>query len=537
MTRPRSRTLSDLLEEQAERCPDRPAVVHRDGSTTYAALRDRAEQVRRALVRGGVRRGDRVGLLVTNRVEWLETCFGAAGARATVHALNTWVTERELEHLLGQADCTVLVLLAEHGRHRYADDLRHLVPELWEAGPGRWRSSRYPSLRTVVVLDGAPVPGAVDYEAWLAAGAEAPEPPGEGLPPAGEAAVVLYTSGSTARPKAVPLLHHGMVENGFAIGERMGLTGSDRVWLASPLFWSFGCANALMATFTHGATLVLQEQFKPAEAVELIERERCTVGYLLPTLTRALLEAEGFDAARLASLRTGLTIGTPDEVRLAVEGLGVEGICNVYGSTETYGNCCVTPHTMDLADRLVCQGPPLPGVRVRVVDPLTDEELPTGEVGEIRVTGYLTPGYLGQSPADSPFTADGWYRTGDLGRRDERGRLQYVVRATDMIKTAGINVAPAEVEEFLLTVDGVAQVAVVGAPDPARGEVVVAFVVPEPGRDLQEQELIEACRGDLASYKVPARVSVVDDLPKTGTGKLHRVKLRDAVAQLPSGRS
>jgi fatty-acyl-CoA synthase len=163
---------------------------------------------------------------------------------------------------------------------------------------------------------------------------------------------------------------------------------------------------------------------------------------------------------------------------------------------------------------------------------VSGDALPAGQVGEIHVTGYLTPGYLGQPREGGPFTDDGWYRTGDLGRVDEHGRLQYAARATDMIKTAGINVAPAEVEEFLLTVDGVAQVAVVGAPDTDRGEIVVAFVVPEPGRELREEEVLASCRGDLASYKVPARVRVVDELPKTGTGKLHRVKLREAVMEV-----
>lgn len=536
MDRPSSRTLHDLLEEQAQRQGDAEAVVHAAGRTSYAELSSRAERVRLALRQAGVRRGDRVGLLVTNRIEWLECCFGAAGAQATVHAFNTWVTARELDHLLDQADCTVLVLLHGYGRHDYLEDLRGLVPELWECGPGQWKSRRYPSLRAVVVVGGEAPPGGLGYERWLreAAHAPMPEPSEEGVPSAVAAAVVLYTSGSTARPKAVPLLHYGMVENGYHIGERMGLSQLDRVWLGSPLFWSFGCANALMATLTHGATLVLQEQFSAVGAVDLMHREACTAAYLLPTLTRAIVNEEGVDVGRLGSLRTGLTIGTPDDVRLAVETLGVESLCNVYGSTETYGNCCVTPHDLPLADRLVCQGPPLPGVHLRIVDPVTRVPAPPGQVGEIEVTGYLTPGYLGTAEQNDVFTRDGYYRSGDLGHLDERGWLHYAARATDMIKTSGINVAPAEVEEFLLTVDGVAQVAVVGAPDESRGEVVVAFVVPEPGTSVEEQQVIASCRGGIAAYKVPARVIVVEELPKTGTGKLHRVGLRNLVAQPPA---
>jgi fatty-acyl-CoA synthase len=536
--RPRSRTLYDLLDEQAARLGDREAVVYAGGRISYSQLRRRSELVSRGLDGLGVGRGGRVGLLTTNRVEWLESTFGAAALGATVHAFNTWVTGREIDQLVGESECTVLVVLARHRRRDYLADLRELVPEMWEADPGEWTSRRFPALRSVVVVGGAAPRGAVAYEDWLAEAEKRPSAletrPQGGfvLTRAVDIAVVLYTSGSTARPKAVPLLHYGMVENGFHIGERMGLTQDDRVWLGSPLFWSFGCANALMATFGHGATLVLQEQFDAAEAVALIERERCTAAYLLPTLTRAIAGLEGLDVGRLASLRTGLTIGTPDDVRIAVEKLGVRDLCNVYGSTESYGNCCVTPHELDLQDRLTSQGPPLPGVDVRVVDSETGALLPVGEVGELEVRGYLTPGYLRPGGRSTPIlNEDGYYHTGDLASVDENGWLHYASRGTDMIKTAGINVAPAEVEEFLLTIDGVEQVAVVGAPDPNRGEIVVAYVVARPGSGLTAERVVDSCRGQIASYKVPARVLIVAELPKTDTGKLHRKLLREEAAR------
>src|SRR5262249_5599219 len=160
-----------------------------------------------------------------------------------------------------------------------------------------------------------------------------------------------YTSGSSARPKAVPLRHYGLIENGFAIGERMGLTASDRVFVAVPLFWAYGAVNALPATLTHGGTMVLQAAFEPVEALELIERHCCTATYTLPNMTAALLEAEEFGPPRVESLRTGLTLGSAAEVVRAAEGLGAERICNIYGGTETYGNCCVTPSEWPLARR------------------------------------------------------------------------------------------------------------------------------------------------------------------------------------------
>lgn len=537
MEYPLSRTPGDLLQEQAALRGARTAVVHTSGTASYGDLAQRAASVGWALRRTGVRRDERVGLLATNRIEWLECYFGASMIGSTVHAFNTWTTAREMDHLLAESACSVLVMMSGYGRRQYLEDLRDLVPEMWEADPGQWRSSRYPTLRNVVVIGGEAPRGAIGYEGWLnggAAGSAGMYERSEGVLSAVDHGVVVYTSGSTAQPKAVPLLNYGMVENGFHIGERMGLTEDDRVWLSSPLFWSFGCANALMATFTHGAALVLQEEFDPIAAVDLIEREACTAAYLLPTLTRAIFEQEGVDATRLSSLQTGLTIGTPDEVGLAADALGIKGICNVYGSTETYGNCCVTPRDMDLSDRLVCQGPPLPGVSIRTIDPGTGGQTGVGEVGELQVKGYLTPGYLGMGTKGTQiFTDDGYYHTGDLGWLDEHGWLHYSARATDMIKTSGINVAPAEVEEFMLGLDGVAQVAVVGVPDEKRGEVVVAYVVPDAGRELDESKVIGQCRGELASYKIPARVMVVSELPKTGTGKLHRTKLRDMAFGTP----
>lgn len=531
MDYPLSRAPGDLLQEQAALRGGHPAVVHAGGTASYEALAQRATSVARALRRIGVGREARVGLLATNRIEWLECYFGASMNGSSVHAFNTWTTAREMDHLLRESSCSALVMMHSYGRRKYLEELRELLPEIWDEDPGQWRSDRYPTLQYVVVIGGEPPRGAFGYEAWLDhddTGSIGAYSRAEGVVSAVAQGVVLYTSGSTAQPKAVPLLNYGMVENGFHIGERMGLTEDDRVWLSSPLFWSFGCANALMATFTHGATLVLQEQFDPLAAVDLIEAEACTAAYLLPTLTRALLDQEGVDITRLSSLQTGLTIGTPDDVGLAANVIGIQGICNVYGSTETYGNCCVTPREMDLADRLVCQGPPLPGVSIRIVDHRSGRPIGVGEVGEVQVKGYLTPGYLGMSAEGAQiFTDDGYYRTGDLGSLDERGWLHYSARATDMIKTSGINVAPAEVEQFLLGLEGIAQVAVVGAPDEKRGEVVFAYVVPEPGHELDESSVIAQCRGNVASYKIPSRVLVVPELPKTGTGKLHRRKLRD----------
>ncbi len=235
------------------------------------------------------------------------------------------------------------------------------------------------------------------------------------------------------------------------------------------LFWSFGCANALLAVMTHGGTIVLQDALEPGAALALIERERCTVYYGTPNIALAL--AEHPDRARrdLSSLRTGAAIGPPPAMQMVMD-LGVREICNVYGLTETYGNCSVTD-AHDPADiRRTTVGRPLPGMEIRIVDRETRRPLPTGEVGEILVRGYVTPGYYKDPEKNAAaFDTDGFLVTGDLGALGDDGRLRFRGRIKEMVKTGGINVAPLEVEEVLLGHPAVEQAYVVGLPDRAQG--------------------------------------------------------------------
>jgi fatty-acyl-CoA synthase len=542
MKAPLSRTLYDLLYEQVGRGPEREAIVLGEQRVSYGAWLDASRRVAARLRDLGVRRGQRVGLLANNRVEWLEICFGAAALGAPLAAFNTWAKTWDLEYLLAHSRCEVLFTLDRLGNQDFLAYLRELIPELWDGPHGAWRSARFPHLREVIVIGDEAPPGAHRYDEWQRIDASAlPDlAPGECASPP-DVAYILYTSGSTARPKAVPLLHYAAIENGFNIGERQGLGPDDRVWVSVPLFWSLGSANALMAILTHRATLVLQSQFEPRAALALIEAERCTSVYTLPNITHALIEHPEFRPERTRSLRTGMTIGLPEDVRLAAEVLGAREVCNIYGSTETYGNCCVTPHDLPLETRLTSQGPPLPGVTMRIVDRQSNAPLPSGEVGAVEVKGYITPGYL-EAPEENvaSFTDDGFFRMGDMGWLDEHGCFHFFAREKEMIKTGGINVSPLEVEEFLVTHPAVQEVAVTGAPDPTRGEVVVAFARLRPGAMATPDELRQYCRDHIASYKAPALVVVSETFPKTDTGKLARRELKqwaqDAIKQLETRR-
>jgi fatty-acyl-CoA synthase len=521
MRAPYSRTLYDLACEQAERYPNREAVVAGGIRLTYPQLRERAAIVAGGLRALGVKRHDRVGLLLNNRAEWVEICFGAAAIGAVLVPFSTWSKRRELEFLLKDSRIAVVFSVNRLGEQDFAQDIdaiRHAHPAL-----------------ALILIDGTQRPGATSYDAFTARSPlTEPPPPGDGAR-ADDAALILYTSGSTSYPKAVPLCHHSIIENGFNIGERQGLTPDDRVLLSPPLFWSYGSANAMLATLGHGATLVLQGRFDAGESLDLIEKERCTALYTMPGMTSAMLTHASFRRERTRTLRTGVTIGTPQDVATVANDLGASQICNVYGQTESCGNCAVTWHHWPLERRMQVQGAPLPGVELRIVDETTGEPLPPQTPGHIEVKGNVTPGYDGASAENNAkaFTADGFFRTGDLGQLTSDGDLQFLARTTEMIKRAGINIAPAEVEEVLRQHPDVAEAGVVGAPDPDKGEIVLAFVVAKRGATLTEDILRTHCRTEAATYKTPDRVELCDALPTTATGKLMRSELKNLAAKLP----
>ena len=513
MQPPTEATAYDLLARLARAAPRRPAVIDRGATTSYGELYERATGLASGLAAEGI--GEtRIGLICNNRLAWLEVYFASSALGAQLVPISTWSTAAELDFILG--DCAVGCLIA--------------IPELggqdFVASVEASEAVRSGALRKLVLIDGPARPG------WLLLD-EFRRKTHPALPEQrGTPGVILYTSGSSSRPKAVPLLDATALRNGFDIGERQGLGPEDRVLISIPLFWSYGAVNALPAVITHGGALVLQSRFEPGGALDLIEQHGCTALYTLPAMTSALIAHPAFARARTRSLRTGLTIGSPQDVVRTANALGAAEICNVYGSTETYGNCCVTPHDWPLERRAGCQGPPLPGMRLRIRDGRTGALSAPGEIGQIEVAGYLTSGYAFDSARHNGdvFTPDGWFRSGDLGALQADGTLVYAGRSSEMIKRSGINVSPAEVEEVLQQHADVALAGVTGHPDPVRGEIIVAFVVPRAGAAIGADQLRAHCRERLSSYKLPDHVEIRAALPLTVTGKLMRRELKALAA-------
>jgi fatty-acyl-CoA synthase len=518
--KPRSRTIPSLLTEIAALGPTHSAILDGPRQWTYAEWVHDVNLAARALLACGIGHGDRVGILAGNRAEWLIVDLAAMSIGAIAVGLNTWSSARELAYQLEHAAVKLLVM-----EPRFRE--RDFMALLHEA---RGLAHGFPALACAITLDGAPLPGQPTYDEFLQRAdlvtARQLTAALARVSPA-DIACLLYTSGSTALPKGVPLQHGGLIENMWEIGERQQLKAADRLWLAVSLFWSLASVNALFAVLTHGGSIVLQHHFDAGEALSLIEQARCTVFYGTPNMALALAEHPTRAARDLSSLRTGVTIGTPAQVR-RVAALGATQICNVYGLTETYGNSTVAAADLPLERRVETVGQPLSGNTIRILDPTTGLDHATGLSGEIIIRGNVMPGYW-QDPTRTAeaFTGDGWFRTGDLGFLDADGFLYYRGRLKEMVKTGGINVAPAEVEEVLAAHPAVELAFVTGIPDDRLDEALATVIVPRRGQSVDEATLREYCRGILAAYKLPRHFRFVDAgaLPLTTTGKLQRNRL------------
>ncbi len=520
MPMPEARTIPALLAEQARNFGDHEAVVGGEQRYTYAELQQKVRAFAKGLQSMGLGRGSRVAILMGNRPEWIIADLAICSLGGTMVAVNTWVTARELGYILKHSDADALVFAGSFLKYDYIEMLGELEPH----------AENLPKLKTLIHFGDTGYKDSIPYAEVFSRGADVPDAEIDAAAAAidpQDVTYLLYTSGSTSTPKGVQLQHYALIENMWNLGNRMHVTEADRLWLAVSLYWGLGCENALFNLLTHGGCVVLQHHFDAGEAIRLIEEEKCTLFYGTPNMAQAMSEHPDRPNRDLSSLRSGGATGSPEQLQRVRE-LGATEICHIYGLTETYGNCNVTDGKLDPEDkRLKSVGKPLEGVVQRIVDRETGAPLGAGEVGEVQVKRYVTKGYYKDEDKNrEAFTEDGWFRTGDLGMHDEEGYLYFRGRIKEMIKTGGINVAPVEVEDQLMELEGVRLAFVIGLPDEVRDEVIAAVVVPE--RDgLTEADVAARLKDKLSAYKLPRRYLFVDehDLPLTTTGKVQKTAL------------
>jgi acyl-CoA synthetase (AMP-forming)/AMP-acid ligase II len=521
-----SATLPALLDDLAARFGAREALVSARRRMTFAELAEVSIALARGLAARGVGKGARVGVLLPNCPEWIALAFAVWRCGGLLVPLSTLNRARELAYCLRHADVTLLVAAQGFLRHDYVAMLEEIAPGIAQA-PAPLRRAELPALREVIWLDttgGArdlsPVTAVSANAEWVAELAAQVSP--------ADHATLFFTSGTTAEPKGVVHTQRAIRRAADDVATVLGLTADDRTWGYLPFFFTGGLVAVALATLARGGGVVLQEVFDAGEALRLLEEERCTVFFAWPHQAQAITAHPDFRRDRLA-LHKGVGANTKWADQLYPPDHQAVG---TFGMTETAPLCTAWPWDAPLALRAGSHGPPVGEKEVRICAPESGAVLPRGEEGEICVRGpTLFSHYHRHEPAEC-FDREGFFHTGDLGRLDERGALHFLGRIKDVIKSAGVNIAAAEVEATLLAHPAVAAAHVVGVPDAARGENVAAFVVlREP---VTTEDLFAHCRAQLATFKVPRHLWVrrEPELPQKATGKVDKSLLKAEARRL-----
>jgi long-chain acyl-CoA synthetase len=497
--------IAQHLERAARHFPDRVAIVFEGQDISYAALQRQVDRLAHALADLGVDTGDRVGLFLPNIPEFAIAYLAVQKVGAIAVSANVMLTAEELRYLLEDSG----------GRFLFT------VPALAAA----WQplvDSGVVAAEDVILCEGE----ASEFRTLRVIAEHAPaEPFAAREMAASDPAAILYTSGTTGRQKGATLSHGNLVSNTFATVHIEGITGEDRLLLFLPLFHVFGQNAILNSALQGAATVVLQRRFDPRLTPELVERERVSMFFAVPTIYIGLLNA-GLEARRFGSVRYYFSAAATMPVEVArrwQSGFGrpiVEG----YGLTETSP---FASYNHIWQHRPGSVGTPVENVEITVLD-LFDQPVEVGAWGEICIKGpNIMLGYWNRPEDTAQAIRGGWFHSGDIGYMDQDGYVYLVDRVKDMINSAGFKIWPREVEEVLFRHPAIRECAVVGLPDPIKGEIPAVFVVLREGGTLAASEFEEYCREHLAAYKVPRQVEFVESLPKNATGKILKRLLRD----------
>ncbi|ONH21765.1 class I adenylate-forming enzyme family protein [Pseudofrankia asymbiotica] len=521
-------TLGQVLADQCAQHPDHEALVFDDplvGETvrwTYRDLADQARRIAKALLARGTCKGARVGILMGNRPEAVASLFGAVLAGAVAVPLSTFSPGPELSYLVSHSDVSVLLLQTSMGRRRFAADLVGLCPGA--AGSRPIRDPAYPSLRHAAAL--GPSTDRANIQAWEAF-LERGDAVGDALLDAvtaqvdpSDSATIIYSSGTTDRPKGVLHSHESVALQWWIQAKLFGRDAATRVWSPLPLFWTAGLNAAMGATIAAGGTWVMQEQFEPGHALRLLERERVTEPHAFAHQARTLAEHPTWPSTDLSSCTRvyGKSVFTRHPT---VKGDMTWNMPVGYGMSETAS--FLAGFSSDTPRELLrggSYGRLLPGSQLRVIDPDTGRALPAREEGELIVRGPTLMEHYVKRTRSQCFDLEGFFHTGDRGFYDEDGNIYFSGRATEMIKTGGANVSPAEIELQLHAFEPAKLARAIGVDDRRLGQIVVLCVELKDGSTATELDIRSFLRERLASYKVPKKVLFFADgeIPLNGSG-------------------
>ncbi len=536
-----TQTIGEFFDAMAARQGLQEALVsrHQNIRLSYAELKREVDRLGSALLRSGLRKGDRVGIWAHNSVEWVLMQLATAKVGVILVNINPAYRTSEVEYALNKVACKALVTMTSFKTSDYLAMLRELAPELATCAPGELRAARLPDLKLVVHLGEAEEPGMLRFADWIARGSADD-------PAVAEAAATLhaqepiniqFTSGTTGFPKGATLTHSNILNNGFFIGEAMKLTAEDRLCIPVPLYHCFGMVLGNLACLTHGATIVYpNDGFDPLLTLECVQDEACTGLHGVPTMFIAMLDHPRFAEFDLSTLRTGIMAGSPcpiEVMKRVVRDMHLSEITIAYGMTETAPVSCQSSTDTPLDKRVSTVGQVQPHLEVKIVDPQSGETVAPGETGELCTRGYsVMHGYWGDAEkTHEAIDSEGWMHTGDLATMDADGYVNIVGRIKDMVIRGGENIYPREIEEFLYRHPQVQDVQVVGVPDPKYGEELCAWIIPKAGTQPTEDDIRDFCKGKIAHYKIPRYIRFVQSFPLTITGKVQKFKIRETMQQ------
>jgi acyl-CoA synthetase (AMP-forming)/AMP-acid ligase II len=527
-------TTPRLVRCAAKRFGDRTAIEEGDLALSFAELSAAGMQAARAFIAAGVELGDRVAIWAQNIHEWVVAAIGLQMAGGVLVTLNTRMKGGEAGYILEKSEARILCTVTEFLGTDYVGLLRDAL-----GGPSSTRPiAALPHLERIVLLRGGEkaAAGTTFWPEFLAEGeavsAQEAQRRAEAVS-AEDIADILFTSGTTGKPKGVMTAHGQNLRCFEAWSGIVGLREGDRYLIVNPFFHNFGYKAGWLAAIMRGATILPQPVFDVPAVLERVEKERVTVLPGPPTLYQAILaypDREKFDLSSLRLAITGAASIPVELIHRMRRELGFETIITGYGLTECTGPVTICREDDSPETVATTSGRAIPDIEVLCVDK-EGKEIPRGEPGEVVVRGYnLMKGYFNDAAATAEtIDAEGWLHTGDIGVMDKRGYLRITDRIKDMFIMGGFNCYPAEIENTLLSYPGIFQVAVIGVPDERMGEVGMAFAVPKPGVELSPDAIIAWCREKMANYKVPRFVELVNALPMNATGKVTKFALRERV--------
>lgn len=530
------KTLGDYIDSICEKYADKEAAVFADTDTryTYKMFKTLYNNMAKGLIEIGIKKGDHISIWSLNCPEYIALQIAAAKIGAILVCLNSSYTKHEIEYTLNHSDSNTLILSDGFKGHDYLETIYQICPELHTSKPGELTSKRLPILKNIILMGNRENENAFRLTDLIDLGSKIPDNKLLELSNkvhCYETVSFQFTSGTTGNPKAVMSNHFSILNNALATAERFQYSTNDKVLICLPLFHVMGIVLSAIVSLVSGASFVLFDRFQTSKALSLVEKEKCTALNAVPTMFKFMLSQNEVDNYNMSSLSKGMIGGSccsPELLQSIINNLHMNKLASIYGQTEAMGITQTMYHD-NIEKRINTVGNGYFGTEIKIMNPKTGEEMPDNIEGELCIkTPYIMNGYYKDKEAtDKVIDSEGWLHTGDLAIRRYDGHIKIIGRIKDIIIRGGENISPAELEELLASHNNIKDAAVIGVPDEFMGEEICAFIIPEDGCLIEENQVKDFINSTLAKYKTPKYVEFVNQFPVTASGKIKKFMLKE----------